>query len=70
MTFIYYLNDAWLPAHGGCLRLHVSPEPVDVPPRLNSLVVFLSEQVEHEVLSSFADRWALTAWWSGRADLP
>ena len=67
VTFIYYLNPGWLPAHGGCLRLHLKAGAVDVPPRLNSLVVFLSEQVEHEVLASFADRSALTAWWSGRS---
>ena len=66
VTFLYYLNEGWLPAHGGCLRLHVPPVAVDVPPRLNSLVVFLSDRVEHEVLASFAPRWALTAWWSGR----
>jgi SM-20-related protein len=64
LTCIYYLNDEWIPSDGGCLRLHVAPVVVDIPPRLNSLVVFLSTEVEHEVLASFSDRWALTGWWS------
>ncbi|MGQ0508758.1 MAG: 2OG-Fe(II) oxygenase [Myxococcaceae bacterium] len=65
VTAIYYLNEAWRPEHGGALRLHPeSREPVDVSPRLNTLVVFLSEQLEHEVLPSHHERYALTAWWS------
>ena len=67
VTCLYYLNPGWVPSHGGCLRLHVRPVPVDIPPRLGCLVVFLSERVEHEVLQSFAARWTLTAWWSGGA---
>jgi len=66
VTAIFYLNPGWQPAHGGSLRLH--PEgrpPIEVAPLLNTLLVFLSEEVEHEVLPSFAARYALTAWWSG-----
>ena len=65
VTCIYYLNEGWTPAHGGRLRLHVSPAPVEIDPCLDTLVVFLSERVEHEVSASFAARWALTAWFSG-----
>jgi len=67
ITAIYYLNEGWLPAQGGCLRLHLDAGLVDVSPVLNCLVVFQSEQVEHEVLCSRAARYALTAWWSGSA---
>ena len=65
LTCLYYLNPAWAPSQGGLLRLHLASGPVDIPPQLNQLVVFLSDEVEHQVLPSFAVRWALTAWWSG-----
>jgi SM-20-related protein len=65
LTAIVYLNPAWQPAHGGLLRLHLEP-PVDVAPAMDTLVVFRSEVVEHEVLPSFADRLAITAWFSAR----
>lgn len=64
VTAIVYLNEAWCPEHGGQLRLHVEP-PVDVEPVLDRLVVFLSARVEHEVLPSNAERWAVTAWYYG-----
>ncbi len=63
LTAIVYLNRGWTPADGGVLRLHVEP-PVDVPPAAGTLVVFLSERVEHEVLPAHADRFALTAWFA------
>ena len=65
ITAIVYLNPAWVPEHGGQLRLHVEP-PVELEPTLDRLVVFRSELVEHEVLKARADRWALTAWYSAR----
>ncbi len=65
ITAIVYLNEGWSPEHGGRLRLHVDP-PVDVEPRLDTLVVFRSELIEHEVQPSFAPRFALTAWYSAR----
>lgn len=65
LTAIVYLNDGWLPAHGGVLRLHVEP-PVELEPRLDRLVVFRSERIEHEVIAARAERWALTAWYSAK----
>lgn len=65
VTAIVYLNPDWKPADGGHLRLWVEP-PVDVEPRLGQSVVFLSEQVEHEVLRSNSSRLAATAWYYGR----
>ncbi|MDQ3266004.1 MAG: 2OG-Fe(II) oxygenase [Myxococcota bacterium] len=66
VTALYYLNPDWQPEHGGALRLHLEGRAaLDVPPELNTLVVFLSERVEHEVLPNFAPRYALTVWWSG-----
>jgi SM-20-related protein len=65
MTALVYLNPAWQPAHGGELALH--PEPVRlVAPTLDTFVVFRSELIEHEVRPSFADRFAIAAWYSAR----
>ncbi|EPX61034.1 oxidoreductase, 2OG-Fe(II) oxygenase family [Cystobacter fuscus DSM 2262] len=66
VTAIYYLNPEWTPEHGGLLRLYPEGGPVDVEPRLDRLVVFLSERIEHEVLPARAPRLALTAWFYGR----
>jgi SM-20-related protein len=65
LTAICYLNPHWRPEHGGLLRLHLPSGPVDVEPRLDRLVVFRSEQVEHEVLPALAPRDAATAWYYG-----
>lgn len=59
LTAIWYLNRQW---SGGNLRLHVDP-PVDLEPAFDRLVVFLSEDIEHEVLPAESERWAITAWY-------
>lgn len=66
ITAIVYLNPSWTPADGGLLRVH-GEVPRDVEPVLDRLVVFRSELVAHEVLTSHATRWALAAWYSARA---
>lgn len=66
-TAIWYANEGWRPEHGGRLALY--PEggaKVEVDPALDTLVVFLSERLEHEVLPAHAPRLALTAWYYGR----
>ncbi|CAE7422864.1 EGLN3 [Symbiodinium natans] len=76
LTAVLYLNRSWTSGHGGCLRLF---EPTmqscqvkrDVEPLWNRLVVFWSTQeVPHEVLSSFQDRLAVSVWFiCGRESL-
>lgn len=65
LTAILYLNPGWRPEHGGLLRLHLGEQPLDVEPLLDRLIVFLSERIEHEVLSAHAPRYAATAWFYG-----
>jgi SM-20-related protein len=65
VTAIWYLNEGWVPAHGGLLRLHLDGGAHDVEPTLDRLLVFLSEKIEHEVLPAAATRVALTAWYYG-----
>jgi SM-20-related protein len=66
MTAIVYLNPAWEPAHGGRLTLFVEPRPLEVDPTLDTCVVFRSQLIEHEVQPSYADRFAVAAWYSAR----
>jgi SM-20-related protein len=69
VTAIYYPNADWRPADGGQLRLHPPGPPVDLDPVLDRAVVFLSEEVEHEVLPVFAPRVAVTGWLRARSPL-
>ncbi|TNE87500.1 MAG: 2OG-Fe(II) oxygenase [Deltaproteobacteria bacterium] len=70
VTAIWYLNPNWRPEWGGQLRAHLPEGPVDVLPRLDRLVIFLSEQVKHEVLPALAPRFAMTSWYRGAEPLP
>ncbi|CAK9087606.1 unnamed protein product, partial [Durusdinium trenchii] len=72
VTGILYLNEEdWLPTSGGALRCRAAVAGVDVEkksglaeilPKGGRLVLFDSRKVEHEVVSTLRDRWALTAW--------
>ncbi|CAE8631449.1 unnamed protein product [Polarella glacialis] len=76
LTAVLYLNRDWKPADGGCLRIF---EPTmqsfqvkrDVEPLWNRLVVnWSTQEVPHEVLSSYKDRVAISMWFiCGRESL-
>jgi SM-20-related protein len=72
LTAIVYLNPAWSPRDGGQLRVYRpegspgAPGTEEFEPVLDRFVAFRSTLVEHEVLDSKADRWALTAWYAAR----
>ncbi|KAL7692125.1 putative oxoglutarate/iron-dependent dioxygenase, glycosyltransferase, GlcNAc [Plasmopara halstedii] len=72
VTCVYYLNDHWLPEDGGYLRFHLKTSPLlsachwDVPPKLDTLVLFRSLDVEHEVLPTYRERKAVTIWYYGK----
>ena len=63
LSVILYLNPEWVPGHGGELRVH-PPEgvPVDYAPLHGRLIVFRSDEVDHEVLVSHRQRVSLTGW--------
>ncbi len=70
ITAICYLNPGWEPHDGGLLRLYLSDGQLDVEPRLDRLLVFLSDAVEHEVLPTLAVRRTVTVWFRQRSLLP
>lgn len=67
LSLVSYLNQDWLPSHGGALRLHLDAGPVDVLPRIGTGICFRSE-IEHEVLPATRMRLSVAAWMRTRQD--
>ncbi len=68
VSVVVYLNEAWQPGDGGELVLY---EPKNghahtVEPRAGTLVCFLSDQIEHEVLSAHRERRSFAGWFRRR----
>jgi len=71
VSAVIYLNDAWLPEHGGQLRMYLEEgREHDVVPAGGCLVVFLSGEVPHEVLPATRERLSLTGWFRRRGNEP
>ncbi|NUU37975.1 2OG-Fe(II) oxygenase [Pseudomonas sp. C2B4] len=71
VSAVVYLNDAWLPEHGGQLRMYLDEDrQYDVVPTGGCLVVFLSGDVPHEVLPATRERLSLTGWFRRRGNEP
>lgn len=70
VSIVLYFNESWLPAYGGELVLHLEQGPIVVEPREGTLVCFMSDRIEHEVLvSRDVDRISLAGWFRRRASL-
>jgi SM-20-related protein len=67
LSLACYLNPDWPDAAGGALRLHLHDGPRDIAPRSGFVVLFLSDEVEHEVLPATRDRWSIAGWFRRRA---
>lgn len=66
LSMVSYLNQDWLPEHGGALRLYLAQGTIDVMPRAGTSLVFLSD-IEHEVLPATRERLSIAAWLRRRA---
>lgn len=62
LSVICYLNEAWMPEHGGQLRMYPAGGTKDFLPMAGRLVCFRSDVVEHEVLPATRPRLSLTGW--------
>ena len=63
VSTVTYLDESWMPEHGGALRLYPEGRPaVDILPAPGRLVVFLSDELDHEVLLTHRPRHTLTGW--------
>ena len=66
LSSVVYLNSDWRAEHGGALRLHLEDGVHDVLPEGGRLVLFLSADVEHEVLPASRARLSIAGWFRRR----
>lgn len=67
LSTVLYLTEDWAEDDGGELLLEDGPEQRwRVSPQPGRLVVFLSEEVPHEVLSARRDRYSIAGWFRVR----
>lgn len=62
LSVILYLNQDWKEEHGGQLRMYLSDRTKDFLPVAGRLVIFRSDEIEHEVLPATRDRLSITGW--------
>ena len=68
LSCVLYLNEGWRAENGGALRVYLhDARCLDVVPHGGTLVAFLSDRFDHEVLASTRPRLALTGWFRRRA---
>ena len=63
ISIVLYLNESWVKEDGGELKLYIEKESeVVVAPSGATLVCFLSDTVEHEVLPARRARRSVAGW--------
>lgn len=70
VSMVAYLNPDWRPGDGGELRLYLPDGGHEVAPRFGRVALFLSAEVEHEVLPTRADRYSIAGWFRRRGAGP
>lgn len=66
LSSVLYLNHGWNGSDGGALRLHLPAGPYDVMPVGGTLAVFLSADIEHEVMPATRERLSIAGWFRRR----
>ncbi len=66
VSFTCYLNEGWPIDAGGALRFWLDGRAVDVLPRLGTCTLFLSAEIEHEVLPATRPRYSIAGWFRRR----
>jgi SM-20-related protein len=67
LSIVVYLNRDWNADDGGELRLHLPDGRHDVSPRIGTVALFLSAEIEHEVLAARRTRRSIAGWFRRRA---
>ena len=62
VSLVCYLNEDWKECDGGELVLYTDSSPVTVQPTFCTVVLFLSEEIPHEVKPAQRDRYSVTGW--------
>ena len=66
LSLVVYLNPDWPDDAGGQLRLHLPEGAMDIAPRMGTVAIFLSADVDHEVLPATQPRYSVAAWFRQR----
>lgn len=73
VSSILYLREGWTEADGGQLRLYLNGESKDdfrdIFPVAGRLVMFMSADFYHEVLTAHRERWSVTGWFRRRGEV-
>jgi SM-20-related protein len=70
VSLVCYLNEYWKEGDGGELVLYKDPGPVTVQPTYRTVVLFLSEEIPHEVKPAQRDRYSVTGWFRLNSSSP
>lgn len=62
ITVLIYLNPDWKKGNGGELKMYRDSGDLLIEPIARRLLLFKSDVVEHEVLTTHTDRYSLTGW--------
>jgi SM-20-related protein len=62
VSLVCYLNEDWKQGDGGELALYTELGAVMVPPAYRTVVLFLSEEIPHEVKPAQRDRYSVAGW--------
>lgn len=62
LSVILYLNQDWKEEQGGQLRMYLPGKTKDLLPVAGRLVIFRSDEIEHEVLPATRERLSITGW--------
>ncbi len=71
ISSVLYLNPCWKKGDGGELRIFpANADPIDIEPLAGRLILFLSAELEHEVLPTQVDRYSIAGWMRRRGQHP
>ncbi len=70
ISLVCYLNEHWKGGDGGELVLYTDAGPVIVQPTYRTVVLFLSEDIPHEVKPAQRDRYSVTGWFRLNSSSP
>jgi SM-20-related protein len=62
VSLVCYLNEDWSEGDGGELMIYAPTGTITVQPRYRTVVLFLSEEILHEVRPAKRDRHSVTGW--------
>jgi len=67
LSTVFYLNDDWQPGDGGELAIYNSDRinastVMSVLPEFGTMVIFLSEEIPHEVMPTQRTRYSIAGW--------